>query len=517
MAKTPPAEPEPLAEGQQTPTKPGWTAKYDAITSSLPTALSARLPSSDTAATAVSLANDRLTTLGNSSKQQWDSLSRASSQRAAEMSRAGSEAMDATRKSTAEQWKKRGPDAWMECVWVVRNETQVPINVSLNQVGPLYYEVLKPEETFERRVPKLPFSLELRPYTSPSTAYTPWSTTWPILAVTGPAVALTSLLAIPLVAVAAGGTALASLSAFGSSVAAGAAAAGDAAIGTAAAATAFVAKANSLPGARQVKGKLADAAKKAVGERGVPTTKAEAQRHVVRYLMARKNGEGEGEGEDRLIEEDAEGRKKRAKKEGKVDEVEVTGYDLEKVLICETGNSKLDKALAKAFKRLSIKSKLKQFKTADNPVLRIVGGPELDTRTPAASFLHPNPAPKTFLVFYPFALLHTPPTLLRAEPVPTSEVPPTEDEARVMKDARVVEKWETAEKASRAAPEGVEGQAEGRDGKREEAERAVEEAEREEGSGKTTVEQSVGKGKEKEGEMKKDGEEKKEKKKGWFW
>ncbi|BGP13075.1 hypothetical protein JCM10213_000920 [Rhodosporidiobolus nylandii] len=489
MAQPPAQETPETPPDAPTPTK--FEQTYSTALSKLPPSVSAVLPSPSAASSAVSVASDKFSALGTASKAAAGEVSKTSSQR-----------VEALRKASKAGWKKAGPEAWCACAWAVRNETSIPLNVSLNQVGPLYYEVLKPEETFERRVPSLPYALEIRPYTSPSTAYTPWSTTWPILAVTGPVVAVASLLALPFVAVAAGGTALASLSSVGSSIAAGAASASDAAVGTAATATALVAKASSLPGARQVKGRLADAAKKAVGEH---VSREKVQQHVVRYLTTARNAGG-GAAAGGVIEEvehEEAKRKESARKHGKVEEIDVTGYDVEKVLVCETGNAKVDKALAKAFKRLSMKSKLREYKTESNPVLRVVGGPELETRTPPSSFLHPNPAPRTYLVFYPFTVLHAPADV-RAEPVPLDEVPPTEDEARVMDKGRVVESWEAAEKASREAPPAA------AEVKPEEVDKKVAQAEEEVGEAQRQVEAEAGKGKAPvEGE--------KSKKKGWLW
>jgi hypothetical protein len=91
----------------------------------------------------------------------------------------------------------------------VANATQIPLYISLNQIGPLMYEAVAPNVVFERRVPGLFFFLEVR---ASGGAYTPWSVAWPILAVTGPAVALSSLAAIPLAAAVTGSATLAGLS-----------------------------------------------------------------------------------------------------------------------------------------------------------------------------------------------------------------------------------------------------------------------------------------------------------------
>lgn len=216
--------------------------------------------------------------------------------------------------------------------------------------------------------------LEVRPYTSPSTAYNAWSTTWPILCVTGPAVAATSLLAIPIIAVAAGGSALASLTAFGSSVGAAVSSATAGAVegvsATAATVTAAAAKASRLPGASHVRGKLADAARNLVRDQ---VGRQEVQQRVIRYLTktagagaaAAAAGGGGGrnaapgaatlaaEGEAVEYEETEHERVKldlggeavrtRGSTGKKLDEVDVTGHDMERVLTCSTGNSTVDK------------------------------------------------------------------------------------------------------------------------------------------------------------------------------
>jgi hypothetical protein len=206
--------------------------------------------------------------------------------------------------------------------------------------------------------------LEVRPYTSPSTAYNAWSTTWPILCVTGPAVAATSLLAIPIMAVAAGGSALASLSAFGSSIGTAVSSATAGAVegvsATAATVTAAAAKANRLPGASRVRGKLADAARNLVRDQ---VGRQEVQQRVVRYLTTATGGAGAAAaagGRDTAghAEEDGteheqpeptvsylggEPVQTRGNTGKKLDEVDVTGHDIERVLTCSTGDATIDK------------------------------------------------------------------------------------------------------------------------------------------------------------------------------
>jgi len=123
--------------------------------------------------------------------------------------------------------------------------------------------------------------------------------------------------------------------------------------------------------------------------------------------------------------------------------------------------------------------------------------PELETRTPAPTFLHPDPSPRQILVFYPFVLLYS--TSVTAEPLNRDEVPLTADEERVMSDAKVVESYEEAEKATEKAPTA--------DGQESEAERAVEEAE-----------EAVGDAQEDQGvEPKQEQPAPPAKKKGWLW
>ncbi|GAA6048049.1 hypothetical protein JCM3770_000166 [Rhodotorula araucariae] len=447
--------PETLTPATQEQPNPAWTSTYDSLAAKLPAVVTSKIPSSTAVATAVATAQTHLSTFGKAGKERYTQMSKTAS-------------------SLTQASKDRfGPDQWLACAWSVTNHTQVPLNVALCQVGPLYYEVLPPDATFERRVPNLWFALEVRPYTSPSTAYNAWSTTWPILCVTGPAVAVTSLLALPFVAVAAGGTALASLTALGSSIASGAAAAAESVGATAVAAAGFAAKVNRVPGAGKVKGKLADAARDLVGEH---ISRDKVQRHVIRYLTKGAGAAGvagAAEGPPLLEEgEPDEARARRARKEKKLDEIDVTGYPVDKVLKCETGHAATDKALVKAFKRLSFKTRFTEYRTQDNPVLRVVGGPELETRTPTPTFFHPNPAPRQVLVFHPFTLLHS--ASVVAEPLGADEAPPTEDEERVMTGARVVDSYEEAQKAVDKAPA-----ADGTEGEEAAVDQAVEEAKQE--------------------------------------
>lgn len=118
-----------------------------------------------------------------------------------------------------------------------------------------------------------------------------------------------------------------------------------------------------------MKGKLVDAARKNVGENGEKLTG-----HVVRYFTKASAGAAVAGAVERTEVEHGEkgngnGKKEKSKK---VQEVDITGYELEKALKCETGKSKVDKALKEAFEALCIKQS--HWKTKENPVLQIVGG-----------------------------------------------------------------------------------------------------------------------------------------------
>ncbi|GAA5924394.1 uncharacterized protein JCM15063_005627 [Sporobolomyces koalae] len=409
---------------------PAWHKQYDTLSSKLPDAISKRLPSATEAQSTLNSVSSTVT-------EKYTNVATAT-KKFGENSKAN--------------YARLSAQTFTSNAWSITNETQIPLNVALGQVGPLMYEVILPGETFARRVPNLWFWTEVRPRTSPASEYSTWDATWPILAVSGPSVALASLLAIPFVAVAAGGTALASLTSFGSSVVGGTTAAvtgtAEAVTGTVAAAASFAAKANRIPGAGKVRGKLVDAAKNAVGAKA---SDRNLQESVVRYITSSATGAGAAgaaKGKDKLAElraKDAEiseqtfleqNANKRDKKE--LDEVDVTGFELEKVLRCETGDKKVDKALGKAFKKIGFKSTT--FKTKNNPVLRIIGGPELETR-------ETKKEPRQFLVFYPFALL--PVAGLSLEPLSLAEAPATAEEKEFIRDARVVENFDDAEKAAK--------------------------------------------------------------------
>lgn len=117
-----------------------------------------------------------------------------------------------------------------------------------------------------------------------------------------------------------------------------------------------------------MKGKLVDAARKNVGENGEKITG-----HVVRYFTKASAGAAVAGAVGGAEQEKAEGNGNEKNGKGKkIVEVDITGYELEKALKCETGKSKVDKALKEAFEKLCIKES--HWKTKENPVLQIVGG-----------------------------------------------------------------------------------------------------------------------------------------------
>lgn len=153
-----------------------WVKAYSSARGRLPPSLSSRLPTSEEAKASVDSLSARF---ASSSVEHQESFKARKAKLRADLFSHG---------------------------YSVANATEIPLYISLNQVGPLMYEAVEPNGVFERRAPGLFFLLEVRASGDP---YTPWSVAWPILAVTGPAVALTSLLAIPFAAAVTGSAALA--------------------------------------------------------------------------------------------------------------------------------------------------------------------------------------------------------------------------------------------------------------------------------------------------------------------
>lgn len=385
--------------GTATPTDSRWVKAYGSAYSRLPPSLSSRLPNATEAKNAVDSMSARISSSADK----------------------GNETFKARRARLRSEFLSHG--------YSVANATHIPLYISLNQVGPLMYEAVAPNHVFERRAPGLFFLLEVR---ASGGAYTPWSVAWPILAVSGPAVALASALAIPFVAAATGSAALAGVATAITSTISSASASVTAA-GTTIATTA--ARLALLPGGKKLHGKLVDAAKNQVSH-----LKSAGSEQVLRYVttaVAAVTGKHAASG-GKSAETEAEAiEAEQQKARQKVAEVDVTGYPLEKVLACSTGKRKVDKALEDAFEKLDFKTR--DFQPKTNPVLRVVGGPELEER-----------GVKHFLVFYPLRLEHI--VDLQAEPVPAEETPLTPEEARLVQDAKVVDSWEEASIHSVDAP-----------------------------------------------------------------
>lgn len=112
----------PPESGASTPSSSnsrGWVATYDSTLRKLPPAIATRLPTSETAASSVALAQDKLSGFGEASKQSWDVVAhKANALRQAAQARTGPARVE-----------------WLRQAWSITNETQVPLNISLNQVS----------------------------------------------------------------------------------------------------------------------------------------------------------------------------------------------------------------------------------------------------------------------------------------------------------------------------------------------------------------------------------------------
>lgn len=321
-----------------------WTDHYEAMKARLPEAVSSRLPSSDEASKTLDDVSKRMTAFGTSTSERLTALGASTSEQWGTVTKSTSEHWETVSKSTKDKVqtiRERGgltPDKFFAHAYSISNATEIPLNISLNQVGPLMYEVVKPGESFERRVPNVWYRIEVRPFTVDSTAYDRWSVTWPILVLAGPTSAAISLIAIPFVALVAGGSALASLTSFGSTVATGVSTTAGAVASGSATVAKWTTRATMLP---KVRTKLVDAASKNVSDKY-----GEAIKHkVVKYLTDKsENREGEAEDAGERADRERAERELAKKRSTKLTEVDITGHDdLQKVLRCETGDKKLDK------------------------------------------------------------------------------------------------------------------------------------------------------------------------------
>lgn len=133
-----------------------------------------------------------------------------------------------------------------------------------------------------------------------------------------------------------------SLLGFGTAAATAVTSASTTATASAASAASLATKALSLPGGKKIKGKLVEAAKTNVGTRGeviIPKVVKYFETATAASGLARNGLIGGGAVASAEVEGET-GRKHKGKPEAEVD---VTGYELEKVLKCQTGKAKLDK------------------------------------------------------------------------------------------------------------------------------------------------------------------------------
>jgi hypothetical protein len=69
--------------------------------------------------------------------------------------------------------------------FIIKNETQWPLTISLDQVGPLYYGLTKPGEEFVRSTGAVWFTISARVSLDEKCSIGPWDVAIPIVATTG--------------------------------------------------------------------------------------------------------------------------------------------------------------------------------------------------------------------------------------------------------------------------------------------------------------------------------------------
>ena len=80
-----------------------------------------------------------------------------------------------SRQSSFVRYKERLTSAIPVGQFDIENVTSLPLNISLNQVGPLYYDVVKPGSIFSRQTGKVFFTIEVRLHLGPASEYSNWS------------------------------------------------------------------------------------------------------------------------------------------------------------------------------------------------------------------------------------------------------------------------------------------------------------------------------------------------------
>ncbi|MCU0525764.1 MAG: hypothetical protein MUF72_13160 [Elainella sp. Prado103] len=68
--------------------------------------------------------------------------------------------------------------------FIIKNDTIWPLQISLNQVGPLYYGVIQPGESFVRSTGAVWFTIKAGVFLDEKDRITSWDVVWPIAAVT---------------------------------------------------------------------------------------------------------------------------------------------------------------------------------------------------------------------------------------------------------------------------------------------------------------------------------------------
>lgn len=68
--------------------------------------------------------------------------------------------------------------------FIIKNETIWPLQISLNQVGPLYFDVIKPGESFVRDTGAVWFTIKASIIFDDKDKITTWDAVWPIGAIT---------------------------------------------------------------------------------------------------------------------------------------------------------------------------------------------------------------------------------------------------------------------------------------------------------------------------------------------
>ena len=69
--------------------------------------------------------------------------------------------------------------------FIIKNDTIWPLQISLNQVGPLYYDVIQPGQSFVRTTGAVWFTIKASVFLDEKDRITVWDCVWPIATITG--------------------------------------------------------------------------------------------------------------------------------------------------------------------------------------------------------------------------------------------------------------------------------------------------------------------------------------------